>query len=348
MADRIKVYIGGSIYTEWTNIEIVKDLQAVSGAFSLTLGDLPYLYKFADGEAIRIEIEGTPVIDGYIEGIDFAGEDSKYDLTLTGRDKTADIIDCSAVTESSEFLNISYKALAEKLCSPFGIKVIARTSKANTKISKVSLQQGSVYEELEREARKLGIFLYPDAAGGLVLDEIGSETLSTRLELPGNVISIGGKVDVSDRFSEYRIKGQQSSAGVLTPKQQSQVTAKAIDSNVTRYRPLIIVAESGINSSQAKAKVEWESAVRAGRSEELIPLLDGWTDLSASLWSVNKIVSCKFDDLDFEGEMLIKAVAFRFNETDGQHTQLTLSYADAFAPKPVIDKKTGKKRILPV
>lgn len=346
MSDQLDMYVDGVIYSHWNTIDIVKDIEAVSGAYNITL-DAVSVFRFVDGKAVRIEIAKKPVITGYIESVVFTGEPGKYEIALSGRDKTGDIIDCSAVTTTSEFLNISFKSLAEKLCSPFGIKVTSKTEKAKKKLSKVSLQHGSVFEELERESRKVGVFLFPDPNGDLVIDEIGSETLTTRLTMPGNVIKIGSSIDTSQRFSEYRVKGQQGSTGTLTPKQQTQVSAKAKDENIERYRPLIIVAESGMGSAQAKERVEWEAAVRAGRSEELKVFINGWTDEGAALWTVNKIVSVKIDDIQFEDKMLIKRVAFRYNETDGQSTELTLSYPEAYIAKPVVPKKTGSSRILP-
>lgn len=347
MVDTLKIYIDGTVYSLWNSVEIIKDMEAVAGAFNITL-DFPEIFKFVDGAPLRIEIADTPIITGYIDGVEPTMEDNSWEIAIQGRDKTGDLVDCSAVTASSEFLNLSFSALAEKLTNPFGIKVISKTTKAKTKIAKVSLQQGSVFEELEREARKIGVFLYPNSAGDLIIDEIGSETLSTRLTLPGNINKVKGRIDTSDRYSEYIVKGQQGSSGSLTGIQQTQVNAKAQDKNVSRYRPLIIVAESSTTSAEAKARCEWEAAIRAGRAEELKITVLGWTNEKAALWEVNKLVSVKIDPLKFEDTLLIKTVAFRYNETDGQVTELTLTHPDAFVPKPVITKKAGKTRLLPV
>lgn len=349
MSDPLRIFVDGVIYSHWSTVEIVKDIEAIAGAYNITL-DAPEVFRFVDGKPLRIEIANKPIITGYIEEVEFTGEPGKYEVKISGRDKTGDLVDCSAITTSSEFLNLSFKSLADKLCEPFGIKVYSNTAKANKKIAKVSLQQGSVFEELEREARKVGVFLFPDSNGNLVIDEIGSQTLTTRLTMPGNIIKIKSRISMAERFSEYRVKGQQgsSSKGVLTAKQQTQVNAKAFDANVERHRPLIIVAESGINSSQAKNRVEWEAAVRAGRSEELRVVLEGWTDQGAALWDINKLVSVSIDDIQFTDQMLIKTVAFRYNETDGQSSEITLSYPDAYIPKPTVAKRaSSKKRILP-
>lgn len=356
MVDDLKIYINGQIFSKWESVEIMKDMEAVAGAYKVTL-PIVSLYHFIAGSEIEIRIANVPVIKGYIETPFFSIEDNKYEFSISGRDKTGDLIDCSAVTSSSEFLNLSYQTFCEKLCEPFGISVIAKSPKAKTKITKITLQQGSVFDELEREARKIGVFLHPDNNGDLVIDEVGSETLNTRLIMPGNILKVQGSLDMSDRHSLYIVKGQQSSGsggGVLTPKQQTQVSAKCTDENVTRYRPLIIIGESNINTSQAQARCEWEASMRAGKSEEIKINLDGWTDIDAQIWSINKLVSVEITDpeanFQFKEQLLIKSVSLHYNETDGQATQLTLTYPDAFDPKPVIPKKTGKNktRILPI
>ena len=50
-------------------------------------------------------------------------DSGSFSLSVSGRDKTADLIDCSA-TGNSEFNNKTLTAIAQELCAPFGIAVL--------------------------------------------------------------------------------------------------------------------------------------------------------------------------------------------------------------------------------
>jgi prophage tail gpP-like protein len=347
MADTIDVKVNGQVYSQWKEVEITKDLEAIAGAYNLVL-TTPSVFTLINGSPINIEIAGKSIISGFIETVSFASGDNANDMTLRGRDRTGDLVDCSIVSTSSEFLNISFKNFCELVCKPFGIKVTTKTAKANTIISKISLQQGSAFEEMEREARKLGIFLHSDYTGNLVLDEIGTEILLTRLTTPGNILSYQASLDYSDRHSNYIVKGQQSSKANLSVAQQVRVSAKATDNNIERYRPLIIIANGATTAQQAQSLVEYEAAVRSGRSETINITVNGWTDQSGNVWEPNKIIAVDINPLKFSNHMLIKTVVMRYSTTAGQITELTLTDPDEFKPKPVIPKKQkGKKSILP-
>lgn len=348
MADALIIKVGGQIYKQWKSIEITKDLEAIAGAYNLTL-TTPSIFTLVNGAKIDVEIGNKPIISGYIENVSFSGGGDQNEMTLRGRDKTGDLVDCSIVTKSSEYLNMTFKSFCESVCKPFGINVIVRTPKANQLIPKISLEQGSAFEEMEREARKLGVFLFASHSGDLVIAEVGKETINTRLEAPGNIIKYQANLDYSDRFSDYTVKGHQSSSKHLTPQQQIRVSSGAQDHNIERYRPLIVVAGSATTSQQAKALVEYEAAVRAGRSETVTVTVNGWTDKESNIWETNKLILVVLAPLGFEHTLLIKSVVLRYSETGGQITELTLTDPGEFTPKPVIPKKAkGKKNLLPV
>lgn len=346
MSDQLQVLINGSIYSGWKEVEILKDIEAISGTYKISMS-VPEIYTLNPGQVATLKIAGLRVIEGYIDKVRYSIDPSNQVIEVIGRDYTGDLVDSSAVTSVSEYLNISYKRLCQTLLSPFGISFRSETTKADSKIEKVSFQQETVFEVLEREARKLGLLIYPDLNGSLVIAEVSSRPLNTRLTLPGNLIGASTGVDYSNRFSEYLVKGQQASKSILTVKQSNQVSAKATDKNIERHRPLIVLSESTVNLAEAQKRVQWEASVRASRSEILTVKVPGWTDKDAALWEVNRLVSTRIDPVNFNSDMLIKSVSFRYNETEGQTTELTLVDPEIYIPKPVIEKKATSKRILP-
>jgi prophage tail gpP-like protein len=347
MRDKLSVIVNGAIYENFRQVEIKKSIENLSSSYSFKITQ-PDIFNFIPGNTIKILIANQPIITGYLESVSIDGSDTSFDILINGRDKTADLIDSSAVFTSSEFTNLSYLQFAQKLTTNFKINIISKTEKANTKFSKITLQQGTVFEELEREARRIGVFLYSDINGDLVIDEIGNSINQTRLVCPGNIIKFNSDVDISSRFSEYTIKGQQTSANddSLTADQQVSVRAKCQDQNIERYRPFVLIASGAINTAQAKARIEWEAAVRAARSQTLSIQLDGWTDSGANLWQVNQLIAVDIAPIRFRKYMLIKSISFTYDEITGQTTDLELVHPDSYLPEPVIKKQDLEDSIL--
>ncbi len=347
MRDKLEISINGVTYNKYKRVEINKNIEAIAGSYSITLTQ-PEIFKFIPGSAMEIKIANQKIISGYAESVEINANESNFEITIQGRDKTGDLVDSSAVFTSSEFLNLSYLQFAEKLTANFGIRVISRTHKANIKFSKITLQQGSVFEELEREARRIGVFLYANNNGDLVISEIGNEITSTKLECPGNILQFSTSVDHSNRFSEYIIKGQQTSAAddSLSAEDQTVVKSKCHDLNITRYRPFVLIADSAVNTFQAKNRIEWEASVRAARSENVNITIEGWSDQSGQLWAINRIARVILQPINLDRFLLIKSVNFKYDELGGQVTDLVLVDEKAYIPEPTISKKELEDTIL--
>lgn len=346
MSDQAKVIFNNVIYQNWLSIKVNKSLDTFSGSLSINVKPESGL-TILPGHTCQFFINNVMVLNGYVDSVSYSASTGDQSLTIIARDKTADLVDCSAVVSSSEFTNISFDRLCVQLLEPFGITFLSTTAKAQTKIAKVSLQQETVFEVIEREARKLGLLVFADYSGNLIASEIGTAVVSGSLSFPGNISSFDAKEDYSFRFSEYEVKAQQRSSSDLNSKQATQVLAKAFDKNVERYRPFIIVGETAMTAKQAKDRVEWEASVRSARTQELTITTPGWASPEGDLWSVNTLVIVDVPALGLFNKMLIKQCAFDFNLDSGQTTQITLVDPDSLVPQPEIPKQSKTKRVLP-
>lgn len=346
MSDTAKIVFNNVVYENWLSIKVNKSLDTFSGSLSIEVKPDSGL-SILPGHSCEFFINNVSVLSGFVDSVSPSASQGENSFTIIARDKTADLVDCSAVVASSEFTNTSFDRLCVQLLEPFGIRFLTTTLKAQTKIPKVSIQQETVFEVIEREARKLGLMVYADYSGNLVASEIGSISSSGSLVFPGSILSYRGNEDHSFRYSEYRVIAQQRSSSDLNSKQATQVIAKAFDKNVTRYRPLIIVGETAMTSQQAKDRVEWEASVRAARSQQMSVTVPGWAAPDGSLWSVNTLVTVDIQELGLLNKMLIKECSFDYNISTGQTTEIVLVDPDSFVPQPEIPKQSSSKRILP-
>lgn len=337
---KVELKVNNTVYTGWTEVTLTKSIEAASGSFALKCGvEKPLPIK--DEDSIEILLFGQTVLRGYADKTKYVFNAKTLTFDITGRDFACDIIDCSAVNNTSQFLGITFEELARRLLKPFNIPIKVETARAKKVIAKVSFQQETVYAILEREARKVGVLVYSDYSGAIVISDIGTRVVDTRLTCPGNILGFDYSTDSSQRFSDYIVKAQQSKSKDSSLEQVTQVTAKAHDPNVARHRPLIIMAESNMTWQQAKDRVEWEAAVRAARCRELTVLLDSWIDASNKLWEINTQVSISLDSISLVNQMyVIKSATFRLTpDQTGVTTELTLVDKDLLKPQPIVPKK---------
>ncbi len=344
MAD-VELLIGDKLYSGWEEMTVTRSLEAVAGSFSMKAINKAGL-DVLPGDKCKILLDGNIVIDGYIDSVNYSISSSDQSIEINGRDRTGDLVDCSALNKTGEFLSITLKDLITKIVEPFGIKVVFNATPSTTK-TKVSLQQDTAFEVIERETRKAGLFAFSDGQGNLVIDNIGSKTANTALVVGDNVKKLTSSIDYSQRFSKYVVKGQQSGNDDTEVRQTAQVTATATDANVTRYRPTIIFAESSINAKQAKDRVEWEASVRAARAEEVNVTVPAWIQENGNLWDINTLVTLKIPNLKYLDTKLIKQVTYSLDISGGSVCEMILVDEGSYAPKPDVPKKSKAKTISP-
>lgn len=333
-------------YVGWKDFQLTRSIEAASAAFSLQVSNTrPFIPKI--GSECELWLNSHKALTGYIEQVLPNISATAFDIKVSGRDKVADIVDSSAIIMNSELLNIKFSQLLVKLLSPYGIQAkILDSSKVNTTLAKVSLNQESVFEVLEKQARKIGLFIYGDANGSIVIDKVGSKSAEASLKLGegGNVLTASPQFDFTERFSEYIIKGQSQSNDNYGAKVASSISATAKDQVIGRPRTLVIVHSGSITKQEAIKKIQWEAAVRAAKSVQLSVRVYGWNQTDkGSLWNINEIADVDLKDAGFYGRMLIKSVDYSLSN-DGAFTDLVLVDADAYLPEPEIVKPNKKNK----
>lgn len=347
MADDLALYINGKVYRGWTDVGITRAMDAVAGAFAISLterwaatpGGIAQAepWPILNGDACRLELAGEAVIDGYVDQFRPAFSATDHTIEIQGRDKTGDIVDCSAFHQPDQWANLNLLQIAKILCDPFGVKVRADVDVGEA-FPSIKLQQGeSVFAAIDRLCRIRRLLASPDGAGGIVLTRAGTARASVTLQQGANILSASGVLDTSQRYSQYVIKGQSvksaTSDGVAESHQESRVT----DSDITRYRPLVVMADAG---SSTQERATWEANVRLGRSATAKITLAGWRQTpGGELWKPNQLVGVKSSWLRMEGDMLIRQVTYRRSQTEGTVVDLDLVSPQAFSPEPPDKKK---------
>lgn len=356
--DDLELLVNGEIYAGWTSLGLTRAMDAASGAFTVSLterwegqdGSAAQVepWPILPGDACEVRLGGMSMINGYVDIFKPSYGPEDHTINIQGRDKTCDLIDCSAVHTPDEWKNITLLKLAEILCAPFGIKARADVD-VGEPFAVAKLQQGeTVFEAIERYAQQRKLLVMPDGAGGLLLTRTGARRAEVALEQGGNIKSANGSIDHSQRFNQYLVKGQAPYSEDSDGETESHVEGRITDSGIERYRPMLIVAESGGTTSTAIERATWEANTRIGKSASAQINVMGWRQTPGGpLWLPNMLVYVRSPWLRMDGEMLIRQVTFSrdgADGSDGTSCQIDVVSPQAYSPEPPDSKKAKKKK----
>lgn len=350
--DDLELLVNGMNYSGWTDIGVTRAVDAASSAFTVTLterwegqngsGAQTEPWPILPGDQCEVRLGGIPMVIGYVDIFRPSFSASDHTINVQGRDKTSDLIDCSAVHKPDEWKNIDLLRLAQILAQPFGVKVSANVEVGEA-FTVCKLQQGeTAFEAIERYARQRRVLLMPDGAGGLLITRAGTKRAVVGLVQGENILNASGSIDHSQRFQTYLVKGQAAYNPYSEGETEAHIEGGTRDSGVSRYRPLLVVAESGSTNASAQERATWEANSRIGKSATASVTVQGWRQKPGGpLWEPGMLVQVKSSWLRMDGEMIIRQATFERGE-GGTTTKLDIVSPQTFSPEPP-DSKDGKK-----
>lgn len=346
----IVLKVNGLAYHGWQEVRVEKSMDQIAGSFTVRASDRypkkPSDWKMHLGDSCSVEIADVPVIQGYIEAMPVSYSAREHHIEVNGRDVTGDLVDCSFISGGdSEFLDLSIQEIASRLCAPFGIDVVVDSSASEAVQKKTSLgvsQGDTVFEMIAKLCRIAQVLPVSYGDGKLYLTRAGSQQASGTVELGVNVLSGTLSQNDKDRFSEYIVKGQgKGEDSVADLGSIVQPKGRALDSVISRYRPLVILAEKDVDFKTARDRAEWEAHMRAGASRQYEYQVQGWLQPDGVPWEINRMVRVKDDFLGLQdGTLLISRVEFGLS-SGGTTTGLTLSYPEKYDVPPPTEEDTA-------
>lgn len=345
MADRLRLRVNGRDYAGWTSVQITRGIESIAGGFELTVSDRwagqAQRWPIHGEDECELRYDGKPIITGYVDGRGLSIGPSEHAFSVSGRDKAAALVDCSAVLDTWEFLGASPLALVQEIAKPFGIKVTMQAGVAEPgAVAKLSIDPGdTAFAAIEKVCRMAALLPVSDGQGGVVLTRAGASRATTALVEGENIRGGSAQYSYAERFHRYRVMAQQQGSDEVSGEAAAGVMAEATDAGVRRKeRVLLVRAESGATPEYAAKRAQWEAKVRAGRADPATITVAGWTQRDGTLWPVNAVVQVRSDRLGMRGERLITQATYRLSSDGGTTTELALKRPDAFDPEPEVPK----------
>ena len=339
----VELLVAGTVYSNWTTVEIERAIDQMSGTFSLRLAtkertggmDLPV----REGAECKVILAGVPLITGYIDSLTrFLGPDERG-IEVRGRDRTADLVDCAALNKPGSWRGRKLEEIAAELVQPFKI-TLAISGSTGAAFTRFALQQGeTVFAAIERMCRYRGLVAWSAGDGILRIGNPDSGESIGRLAEGENVIFANRSVTVSDRFSDYIVKGQAAGSDERNGAAVAQVQGEAFDPAITRYRPLLIIGEEQSDRASLKKRAEWEAAVRSGRSQPVQITVPGWLTADGKPFAHGMRADCDVPSAGISGSLLIERLSFSRDAEGGTVTTFDLVPPEAWTQLPEPEPK---------
>lgn len=339
----VKLKVDGREYSGWKSLRVGRGIEQIAGTFELSVTERwagqEQPWPILPGAECVLSINGHDLISGWVDDVVPSYDVTRHGIKVSGRDRTGGLVDCSAIHESGEWKDRTLLQIAKDLATPFGVTVTAEAS-VGAPFATASIQEGeTAFETIERLARFRGVLLVSNGCGGLVITRTSTERIATGLVQGENILSASATLSHRDRYSRYIVKGQNSGSDFSTPAQNASVSAEATDPAISRYRPLVIVAEDQGDVTKLADRAKWEAGVRAGRSCRATITVQGRSH-GDGLWHPNRLVSVRDDFLRLDGDMLITSVTFILDEK-GSRTELELCRPEAFELQALPEPASG-------
>lgn len=335
MTDVLTLVINGQSYGGWLEIQTYRALDRMASEFRLRVTErwpgftTPWQIQMFNACAVKIGAD--TVLTGYVDSYEptIAGEE--HTVTIIGRGKTCDLIDCMPDVPSGQFVGYTLPAIAQALAGLFGIRVVVNVPAGEPLTDTMMDRCETCFEFLERLARLSQVLLTDDEMGNLVLTRTGSARAHDSLIHGQNVLRARGQLNGARRYSRYVVKAQHAMS--KTSAVQTGQEAVATDPGVPRFRQHVQFAESQLTAQQMQERVRWQAKYAAGRSCKALITVQGWRQTNGALWRLNQLVSVTVPPLELDQDMLIAGVRFTVGE-QGQETELTVGPPEAYTPDP--------------
>jgi prophage tail gpP-like protein len=323
-------------------------------------------------QACTVALDSETVITGWIDGMEGEWTDTSLQTSVTGRDKTGDLADCAAApTGPAEWRGVTLLQVAQQICAPFGIAVRAETD-MGAPFARLALNpHETALSLLEKAARQRAVLVVSDGIGGLLLTTGGRTRAPADIRVGANAQRVKFHFDDARRFSDYYVKGQTERAAgaragkgpplghdavpvpTFSPLPASakaveaggiQMTGHAVDKEVTRWRPSVVMTRTQSGASTCQQQAEWKARVARGLSTGLTyTVLDWRAGAGHALWKPNTVARVFDPWAGIDDDMLIRGVCYRITDK-GILTDLSIVGVTAFDR---IDEAATKKPLRP-
>lgn len=335
----VTLSVGGHDYAGWKDVSISAGLERQARDFTLSItwrwpGGGEVDVRIRQGDAVEVRIGQDLLLTGYVFSTPIRYDAQSITLSISGRSKTADLVDCAAINSPGQWRGQSVQRIVEDLAGEYSIKVVNEAA-VTLGLDDHTIEPGeTAFESIDRLLTLSRLFSTDDGRGRLVIASPGTAGRAVdALELGKNILEGDTALDFSNVFSEYISRGQRSGTDDSFGVEASEVEGRLADDRVTRRRVKVIHQSGQMTTKLARDRVQWERANAISKAMTLHYVVQGWRQSSGELWRHNMIVRVVDPLVGLDRDMLISEITYELGEP-GTLTRMTVAPPDGFLPEP--------------
>jgi prophage tail gpP-like protein len=356
---KIIIQIDGQDFDGWNSVSVSRSIEDFCGSFSIKLSrsqDLEFPIKV--GQGCVIKIEDQTVLTGFVEKIEIDYAVDKHDITISGRDRTVDVLDSTIIGLKDTIGSFTLQTLTENVLKKLNItniKVINNVpSLKPIEQADANVEQGvPAFDYLEAYAKRQQVLLTTDGLGNIVFEQAGTEQLNTILNLnpegQASILEAKATYDNSKRFHLYELTGQSNQGDYFsqtqqTPDQTVSIAAQATDNEIRSTRTYAYVPNDNSTHENIKGAVKWQANFRRAQSFIYNVTVQGFKpENDDEVWTPNKKITVQDTFVDRNGPLLISSIQYSYSLDEGSKTSLKIMEEDAFTT--IVNKPDKKKKV---
>lgn len=258
-ADRkIRLLVAGKAHADWESYEVDSDLLIPADAWHVTLGlrDGALPAAVTAGAPVEVWVGNDRVMTGRIDEVTHRIDKRSHTYNISGRDRAADLVDCSAPIFTRRQPQLA--DIVAALTKSFGITKTRIAADSTRVREKVSVEPGdTAWDALAHAAEANGLWPWFEPDGTLVVGgpdysttPVGTLILRTSGQ-GNNVESLSLRKSIAERYSKLTVLGQTHGTEHETGKNALHASVTDPEMAAIAYRPKIIVDHESDNAGVA-------------------------------------------------------------------------------------------------
>ncbi|MGX9966064.1 phage baseplate assembly protein [Roseomonas sp. F4] len=344
------------LYQDWTSIAVTRSLDQAAAQFRLEVAPawegLTPTWPIREFDAVALRLGDDLVLTGAVDAVDMSIDHRAAAANVSGRSRTADLVDCMPRVDGTEFRRSTLPAICRALGAGYGIDVVEDAPSGEAFALERFDRTDTCWDIIERLCRMRGLLATDDVQGRLVLTRASTRRASGALVLGDNIISMSVDLNGAKRFRDYIVLSQSPSAAARQVELEDEeelpqggaqpaITASARDPDVPRNRLRVIRAESDGTAADARARAVWAATTARARALSARVRVPGWRQPDGRLWQVNELVPVRAARLQVERDLLVESVTFTMSSA-GRTTDFRLVPPEALTPEPLAQPRAGR------
>lgn len=337
---KVSLSINGTRYLDWHSMTVIRSLEHLPWRFEAEVRNGwqdDAKRRIRRGDSVQVKYGEELLITGYVDEVLADYDAYSHQLTIRGRSKLGDLVDCTASGDSSNLQGLA--EIAKVLCKPFGIGVVDHANKNKPYAAHVITAGEGVMDYLEEASRIRGVRLSDSPEGNLHIVNKPQQRSATALVLGQNILAATSQRKAQNLYSKYVVLGEDG-LSLDSAQNKVQKSAEVTDPFVKRYRPLYINTGISVDDEDAATRAEIQKRVHRSRAERYTYTLKGWAQNNGRTWVPGMLVPVRDPYTGVQQDLLVMESRLTL-DTNGETSELLMMPKYALERAPVPEDESG-------